>query len=219
MLFGSYGAQPLLRPDLKCPTTLMTMTTTGRTKYTNEDPRQITMNFLANYTQAEGLAEDIAYSYLRSVPLAVVEPLLARRPWGSEQIRRMLQAVIAREGEIFRSVPSDYDLVAEWGWATKVRNDLAHSAGQWIDRSGARGPRPSPEADAKYPDLWELIPRSQRHPMRVLMKPLTVGELFEHFLRIGGVLTALTDIAAHLGILSLNGYMGPGPKPLPTLGA
>lgn len=198
--------------------------TTQRTKTTGEDPRQLTVWFLANYTQCEGLLEDIAYAYLKPVPITVVEPLLARRPWPAEAMEKMLRAIVAREPFTLSELVLErhdglkighpFSFPAEWKWATRVRNDLAHTTGQWIERDGMRGPNPSPEAEARFPDLWELHPRSQRHAVRELVKPFTVEELFTHLGRIGTLQVALTELAAHLAVLNYNGYMGPGPAPI-----
>jgi len=148
--------------------------TTRRTERTDEDPRQLTARFLASYTDVEGLAEDIGYSYLQPVPLEIADALLARRPWSSDTVSGLLKAVLKREEPAFKLVRADYGskLVSEWNWATRVRNDLAHSTGQWI--SGAPGPHPNAGAGARYPDRWELAPRNSRHSLRELTDPQTV---------------------------------------------
>lgn len=204
-----------------------------RTKVTNENPQELTAWFLANYTMCEGLAEDIGYSYVALAPIEVVQTLLARRPWPSETVARMLQAILRHENLAFpdtsntwnalreaRVVAGDFDLVAEWKWATRVRNDLAHSAGQWkypSSREGV-GSMSDAELDRRYPELWELFPRSRRHEIRELKRPMTVEQFFNLGRRFSAVHGALTELAAHVGVISLNGYIGPGPTPAdPTL--
>ena len=123
-----------------------------RTKLTNESPQELATLFLANYTQCEGLAEDIGYAYLSMAPLEVIEPLLLRRPWPSDAMADMLRAILRREDftvteavrswAVFRDegiTSGDVGLVAEWKWATQVRNDLAHSSGQWKDTTRREG--------------------------------------------------------------------------------
>jgi hypothetical protein len=188
-----------------------------RTKATNEGAHVLVARFLGNYTEGEGLAEDIGYAYLRMAPLDVIGPLLARRPWSSEQVAQMLRAILKREDVTFsQDVLRDnqqFNLVTEWQWATRVRNDLAHSRMQLIDRAGYRGPNPDEETAARYPDLWELWPRTKRHSLQELPQRFDVEFLMKQILRIGGLLTALVELSAHLAIVNYNGYIGPGPKP------
>jgi hypothetical protein len=175
-----------------------------RTSYTDEDPPQLIARFLGDYTEAEGVAEDIAFAYLAWVPMSVIEPSL-RTQWSSDQIARMLAAVIQRE-----DLTDDHpNLVTEWCWANRVRNDLAHSSGQWV--SGVEGAGAA--RAALYPDLWQLRTRTKRYTLKELPERFTVEFLLQQVIRIGGLLIALMEVSAHLGIIDLNGHSGPGPKP------
>ena len=172
----------------------------------------MTATFLSHYTEAEGLVEDIAYAYLQPGPLSVVEPLLARRPWSGEAMAKMLVEVLKvdypntadhRDCYFGEARPG---LVEQWRWATQVRNDLAHTTGQWVDSSG-RGGRPET-------GLWKLRTRSARRhsDVKVLKEPLTVEDMAQHLAKAFELTHALSDLAAHLGVLVFNGYEGAGPK-------
>ena len=173
------------------------------------------MRFLALYTACEGAVEEIGYGYLRPVPLDIVETVLAPLPWRAETIGDLLAAVVRREDPKFSKLTMDQyerlrtghplSLKAEWKWATAVRNDLAHSSGQWVDHSYEPWP---------HPERWQLWPRTHRRPLKILKEPLTVDELLMHTARVSVLWYALLDVAAHLGFGGSSDHSGPGPKPV-----
>lgn len=171
---------------------------------TGEDCPQLTTRFLGTYTYCEGLVEDIGLAYFRQVPPEILDALLARGPWSSEIVERLLRAAVGREPLATASVPAlfkkvgpgrSFDFVGEWRWATSARNDLAHSTGYAIG------------------DSWTIVPRSARYKLRVLPSTLTPSQLWQHVDRLQALQGALMELACYLGV-GERGWLGPGPAPL-----
>jgi hypothetical protein len=176
------------------------------TSTTGETVGQLLARFLSQYTATEGWIEEIGFVYLRSVPPEIADILVGRLPWSAGITADLLSAVVEREDfegyaapPVIRSLGTGrpvFPYATEWRWATRARNDLAHSIAE--PRGGA---------------FWGLRPRSSRRDLRLLIQRFTADDLLVHVDRLEALLGAILDLAGYLGVEG-SGWEGPGPKPI-----